>query len=244
VSQIEHFDRIAARYDRLRAPPGVTDVHETLVREADLAGKHVLDIGCGTGINLRILAESFGCRVSGVDSSEGMLEEARRKVPGADLRLGVAERLPFDDDAFDAALMSLVVHHLDRPGAFAEACRILGPGGRLVIVTPEYEAFPRAWMAPLFPSYVAVEQGRFPSRPALEEELPAAGFASVRMVVVPVQRRFTRESAVERIRGRYASTFDHFSEAEYREGLARAERDLPDPVEYVLELLVVVATSP
>jgi ubiquinone/menaquinone biosynthesis C-methylase UbiE len=244
MSQVEHFDRIAGRYDRLRAPPGVTDVHETLVREADLAGKRVLDIGCGTGINLRILSESFGCRVAGVDSSEGMLAEARRKVPDADLRLGVAERLPFDDRSFDGALMSLVVHHLDRPSAFVEACRVLGTGGRLVIVTPEYESFPRAWMAPLFPSYVAIEQARFPSRPAIEEELPVAGFGAVRMVTVPVQRRFSRESAVERIRGRYASTFDLFSNEEYREGLARAERELPDPVEYVLELLVVVAEVP
>ncbi|MDQ3823690.1 MAG: hypothetical protein M3321_10690 [Actinomycetota bacterium] len=60
---------------------------------------------------------------------------------------------------------------------------------------------------------------------------------------VPVARRFSRDHALERIRGRYASTFDHLSEQEYREGLARAERELPDPVEYVLELLVVVAST-
>lgn len=125
MSQVEHFDRLAGRYDRLRAPPGVTEVHETLVREADLGGRRVLDVGCGTGVNLGILAESFGCRVAGVDSSEGMLAEARRKVPDAELRHGVAERLPFDHRSFDAALMSLVVQHLDRPRAFAEACRVL-----------------------------------------------------------------------------------------------------------------------
>ena len=241
MSQVEHFDRLAGRYDDLRAPPGVTVLHETLVREADLGGKRVLDVGCGTGTNLRVLAESFGCRVAGVDSSAGMLEEARRKLPDADLRRGVAERLPFDDRSFDAALMSLVVHLLDRPRAFAEACRVLDTGGRLVVVTPDAESFPRAWMAPLFPSYVTVEQARFPFRAHLEAELPPAGFASVRIAALPVERRFTREHALERIRGRYASTFDHFSDEEYREGLARAEHELPDPVEYLLELLVVVA---
>lgn len=41
--------------------------------------------------------------------------------------------------------------------------------GRLIIATPDADSFPRAWMAPLFPSYVAVEQARFPSRSALEE---------------------------------------------------------------------------
>jgi hypothetical protein len=134
------------------------------------------------------------------------------------------------------------VQHLDRPRAFAEARRVLVADG-LVIVTPEFDSFPRAWMAALFPSYVAVEQARFPSRPALEAELPAVGFPHVRFVLAPIRRSFTREDAVERIRGRYASTFDHFSEEEYREGLARAERGLPDPVEYVLELLVVIASG-
>ena len=244
MSQIEHFDRLASRYDTLRAPPGVTAVHETLVREADLAGKRVLDVGCGTGANLSVLTQHFGCTPAGVDSSEGMLAEARQKLPDADLRLGVAEQLPFDDASFDAAWMSLVVHLLDRPRAFAEARRVLVEGGHLIVVTPDADSFPRAWMAPLFPSYVAVEQARFPSRRALEDELLCAGLANVNMTLVPIERRFSREHALERLRGRYASTFEHLTDEEYREGLARAERELRDPVEYLLELLVVVAHRP
>jgi ubiquinone/menaquinone biosynthesis C-methylase UbiE len=242
MSQVEHFDRLAGRYDELRAPPGVTAVHETLARETDLAGTRVLDVGCGTGTNLLVLAERFGCRPAGVDSSKGMLAEARLKLPSADLRHGVAERLPFDDASFDAVWMSLVVHLLDRPRAFSEARRVLVEGGRLIVVTPDADSFPRAWMAPLFPSYVAVEQARFPSGAALEHELMAAGFASVRMAAVPIERRFSRGHALDRLRGRYASTFDHLSDEEYRAGLERAERELPDPVEYLLELLLVVAT--
>ena len=242
MSQVEHFDRLAARYDTLRAPPGVTAVHELVAREADLRGKRVLDVGCGTGANLLVFSESFGCRLAGVDSSEGMLAEARQKVPDADLRHGVAERLPFDDEAFDAVWMSLVVHLLERAKAFSECRRVLVEGGRLLVVTPDADSFPRAWMAPLFPSYVTVEQARFPSRSALDAELADAGFASVKSDLVPIQRRFSREHALERIRGRYASTFEHLSEEEYREGLARAERELPDPVEYLIELLVVIAS--
>jgi ubiquinone/menaquinone biosynthesis C-methylase UbiE len=243
MSHVEHFDRLAGRYDTLRAPPGVTAVHELLAREIDLAGKRVLDVGCGTGANLLVFARHFGCVPAGVDSSEGMLAESRRKLPDADLRRGVAEQLPFDDASFDATWMSLVVHLLDRPRAFAEARRVLVDGGRLIVVTPDADSFPRAWMAPLFPSYVAVEQARFPSRRVLAEELTAAGFASITVTLVPIERRFSREHALERIRGRYASTFDHFDDEEYRAGLARAERELPDPVEYLLELLVVVARA-
>jgi ubiquinone/menaquinone biosynthesis C-methylase UbiE len=243
MSQVEHFDRLASRYDTLRAPPGVTAVHEALAREVDLAGKRVLDVGCGTGANLLVLEQHFGCRPAGVDSSEGMLAEARRKLPAADLRHGFAETMPFDDASFDTVWMSLVVHLLDRRRAFCEARRVIVDGGCLIVVTPDFDSFPRAWMAPLFPSYVAVEQARFPSRTGLEDELAAAGFGSVKTSVVPIERRFSRAHALERIRGRYASTFDHLSDEEYRAGLARAERELPDPVEYLLELLVVVARA-
>jgi ubiquinone/menaquinone biosynthesis C-methylase UbiE len=241
MSQTEHFDAVAERYDALRVPPGLTILHDTLVREGDLAGRRVLDIGCGTGAALAVLDAQFQCSVSGVDPSAGMLAQARRKLPDADLRQGVAEELPFRDEAFDAALMMTVVQHVDRDRAFRETRRVLANGGRFVIATPDPAMFPRAWMAPLFPSYVEIEQSRFPDAQTMEEELDGAGFGAVRCVSLSVQRRFDREHALERLRGRYASTFDHMSDAEYRTGLARAKRDLPDPVEYQLEWLIVVA---
>ena len=241
MSQTDHFDAVAARYDALRVPPGLTILHDTLLREGELTGKRVLDIGCGTGAALAILAQQFHCTVSGVDPSAGMLEQARRKLPDADLRQGVAEDLPFPDEAFDAALMMTVVQHVDRRRAFPETRRVLANGGRFLIATPDPAMFPRAWMAPLFPSYVEIEQRRFPAAETMEEELDAARFSAVRCVSLAVPRRFDREHALERLRRRYASTFDHMSDAEYAAGLARAERDLPDPVEYLLEWLIVVA---
>jgi ubiquinone/menaquinone biosynthesis C-methylase UbiE len=241
MSQTEHFDAVAERYDALRVPPGLTILHNTLVREGDLAGKRVLDIGCGTGAALAVLEAQFQCSVSGVDPSAGMLAQARRKLPDADLRKGEAEELPFRDEEFDAALMMTVVQHVDRHRAFPETRRVLTKGSRFVIATPDPAMFPRAWMAPLFPSYVEIEQSRFPDAQTMEEELDGAGFGTVRCVSLSVQRRFTREHALERLRRRYASTFDHMSDAEYRMGLARAERDLSDPVEYQLEWLIVVA---
>ena len=241
MSQLEHFERIAARYDDLRSPPGLTILHDTLVTEGDLVGRRVLDIGCGTGAALAVLAEEFACTVAGVDPAQGMLAEARRKLPDAEVREGTAEALPFPDEEFDAALMMTVVQHVDRERAFPEARRVLADGGRFLIATPNPEGFPRAWMAPLFPSYVEIEQGRFPGWSSLDRELRAAGFGSVRRVSVSVPRRFSREYALERIRQRYASTFDHLSDDEYREGLARAERELPAVIEYLLEWLIVVA---
>lgn len=242
MSQVEHFDAVAARYDRLRAPQEVTPIHELLVREGEFAGRRVLDIGCGTGVHAALFAEHFGCEMAGIDPSAGMLAQARAKLPEADLRRGVAEELPFEDEAFDAALMMLVVHHLDRPRAFTEARRVLAPDGRLLITTSNPAAFPRFWMAPLFPSYVEIEQGRFPPFDVIERDLSAAGFAAVWRIDHVVPRSFTREDALAKLRGRHASTFDLFDEVEYEAGVARAERELPEIVEYLLELIVVVAS--
>jgi SAM-dependent methyltransferase len=241
MSQLDHFERVASRYDALRSPPGLTILHDTLVTEGDLAGKRVLDIGCGTGAALAVLAREFGCTVAGVDPSPGMLAEARRKLPDAEIREGTAEALPFSNEAFDAALMMTVVQHVERARAFPEARRVLARRSRFLIATPNPAMFPLAWMAPLFPSYVEIEQRRFPGPQTLEEELYAAGFSAVRCVALSVLRRFERDYALERIRSRYASTFDHMSDDEYREGLARAERELPDPVEYTLEWAIMVA---
>jgi ubiquinone/menaquinone biosynthesis C-methylase UbiE len=210
------------------------------VREGDLAGNRVLDIGCGTGAALQVLASGFGCSIAGIDPSAGMLAEARKRLPDADIRQGTAEALPFADTSFDAATMMLCVHLLDRPAAFAEARRVLVAGGRLVIASPDPEAFPRAWMASIFPSYVRVERGRFPATETLASELEAAGFGSTGLVRVPVQRRFSRESALDRLRSRVYSTLDHISDDEVREGIARAELELPETVEYTLELTVTI----
>lgn len=244
MSQIEHFDRLAPRYDELRGrTTEVWPMHELLVEEADLAGRRVLDVGCGTGRDLAVFAEHFGCEVAGVDPSAGMLELARRRLPEtADLRLATAEKLPFAGETFDAALMVLVVHHVDPVRAFPEVRRVLVDGGRLCIVTTDPEALPRFWLAPLFPSYVAVEWRRLPSADDLERNLRASGFAAVRSRPHSMPRSFPREEALAKLRGRYASTFDLLGEEEYEEGLARAERDLPETVEYVFEHLVVVAT--
>lgn len=208
MSQTDHFDRVASRYDELRAPTGFTPMHETLAREERLGGAAVLDVGCGTGGHAQILAERFGCRISGLDPSRQMLEVARRRLPDADFRVGTAEHLPYPGGRFDAALILLVVHHLDRLAAFPEIHRVVRREGRLLISTPDPAAFPRAWMAPLFPSYVSIEQARFPTAEALERDLRLTGFGTVRTLPFQVPRRVDRDYAVERIRGRYASTFD------------------------------------
>jgi ubiquinone/menaquinone biosynthesis C-methylase UbiE len=242
MSQLEHFGRLAPRYDELRTPDDVTPLHELLVREGSLEGGHVLDVGCGTGALLAVLAQRFGCVVAGVDPAPGMIDVARRKLPDAALHLARGEDLPFADDTFGAALMVLVVHHLgDRPRAFREARRVLVADGPLLIVTRDPATVLRDWLAPVFPSYVDIARRRFAPPDVLEDELRSANFDAVRRVQLAVPRRFSREEALTKLRGRYASTLDHLTDDEYRAGLALAERKLPDVVAYTLEWLILVA---
>src|SRR5882672_5363475 len=64
------------------------------------AGWRVLDVGCGVGAFLRLVAER-GCEPHGVDASEALIAFARTRLPDADLRVGEMENLPWDGDTFD-----------------------------------------------------------------------------------------------------------------------------------------------
>src|SRR5581483_676788 len=64
-------------------------------------GTRLLDAGCGAGL-LALLARLRGARVSALDASAGLLDIARKRLPGADVREGDLEALPFADGSFDA----------------------------------------------------------------------------------------------------------------------------------------------
>lgn len=97
----------------------------------------VLDVGCGTGSYLARYLE-VGCRTFGIDASPAMLEQAKRRLAGrADLRLGDATRLPYDDDSFDLVLATMFLHELDPPArepALSEMARVIKPDGRVLVI--------------------------------------------------------------------------------------------------------------
>jgi Methylase involved in ubiquinone/menaquinone biosynthesis len=107
----EAYDRYMGRYSRLLSG-----------QLADLAsirrGQRVLDVGCGTGALTGELVGRLGpSAVAAVDPSEPFVAATRARHPGVDVRQAPAERLPFPDDAFDAALSQLVVHFMKDPVA-------------------------------------------------------------------------------------------------------------------------------
>jgi SAM-dependent methyltransferase len=107
---------------------------QEFAREAGVSpGEHVLDVGCGTGALTSVVAGIVGAeQVAGVDPSEPFVEACRARVPGADIRLGPAEQLPFEDASFDRTLSQLVFHFVSDPAtSAAEMVRVTRPGGRV-----------------------------------------------------------------------------------------------------------------
>jgi SAM-dependent methyltransferase len=96
-------------------------------------GDAVLDVGCGAGTFLGLAAER-GARPSGLDAAESLLAVARERVPGADLRAGDLQWLPYDDDTFDFVTgFNSFFFAADMGAALAEAGRVTRPGGSVLI---------------------------------------------------------------------------------------------------------------
>jgi SAM-dependent methyltransferase len=104
-------------------------------------GETVVDLGSGAGRDVVLAAERVGPagRAIGVDMTPEMVAKARRAaaalgIPNAEFLLGEIEHLPLPDGIADAAISNCVINLLpDKRPAFAEAFRVLRPGGRLVI---------------------------------------------------------------------------------------------------------------
>ena len=144
-------------------------------------GDRVLDVGSGPGRLAVVLAQRVGSTgsVTGIDPSKEMvaraIAKARRAEVPATFQEAFAQRLPFADASFDAVTCTLALHHVaerDRPTAVAEMCRVLRPGGTLLI--GEFRASSRSRPWPRLHHFRAgniIEQAR--------ELTASAGFADI-----------------------------------------------------------------
>ena len=101
-------------------------------RHVPLGGARILDIGCGIGTYVRKLSE-YSSRVYGIDIA---FDRVRKGTLGG-LAVAISERLPFADDAFDMVLLNEVIEHVDDDAqTLRDACRVVRPGGHIVIYAP------------------------------------------------------------------------------------------------------------
>ncbi len=132
LTAAEAYDAWAPSYDE---PNSLFEYEEGVIGPIldALAPGVAVDAACGTGRHARALARA-GHEVHGFDASPGMLDVARRHLPTTDLQVADVTALPMPDDSADLMVNTLALAHVQELGpVFAEAARVLRPGGHLVI---------------------------------------------------------------------------------------------------------------
>jgi ubiquinone/menaquinone biosynthesis C-methylase UbiE len=131
------YRSVAGLYDKLFEPMnrGLRLVGIRMFRPKK--GMAVLDVGCGTGVHLELF-QRFQCHLHGIDSSPSMLDIARNRLgEEADLRLGDASQMPYEDQSFDLITSMLVLHemkHQTRIAVISEMKRVLKNSGHLLLI--------------------------------------------------------------------------------------------------------------
>jgi SAM-dependent methyltransferase len=125
------FSVAAADYDRFMGRYSIPLAERFADFAGVAAGGQVLDVGCGPGALTGELVNRLGADfVTAVDPSESFVAAAAERLPGVDVQRAAAERLPFEDGRFDAALAQLVVHFMSDPVAgLREMGRVTRRGG-------------------------------------------------------------------------------------------------------------------
>ena len=141
----EYFDSVAQKWDEMRRTFFGEGVRAAAIAASGIKTSCIVaDVGVGTGF-LAKGALAAGAHVIGIDSSDRMLEEARRHFAEErfEARTGEIDSLPLTTGEVDVVLANMVLHHApDPPRAIREMSRVLKPGGRLVITdadTHEHE---------------------------------------------------------------------------------------------------------
>lgn len=159
------YKKIAKLYDTLLGPltSGLRALGMKMFPPRE--GMAVLDVGCGTGIYLELYQQA-GCDVYGIDQSRSMLQVARNRLgESANLYMGDASNMPYQDKEFDLIVMSTVLHEMPRgvrAAVINESKRTLKEEGRILLI--DYNPGPiralKGWLYKSLITFIEFAGGR------------------------------------------------------------------------------------
>jgi ubiquinone/menaquinone biosynthesis C-methylase UbiE len=199
------WERAAERYEELWLQDTGVFVEPLLDAAAVGAGSRLLDVACGPGY-VSEAAMARGAAPTGLDVAEAMVARARSRLPQAEFLVGDAQQLPLANASFDAVTCNFGVLHFSQPHlAFAEACRVLVPGGRLAFTvwTAEGNSVDEIVGAALDAHAIeaAVPEGpefyRYADPDRCRRDLTAAGFDATSVETVRVEALWRLPAATQ-----------------------------------------------
>jgi SAM-dependent methyltransferase len=192
--------------DGFIAPGGAEEVNN-LIKGVDLAGKLVLDIGCGVGGIDVMLARDHGCDIIAVDVEAPLIERARQRAAAAglaqriDFRVVEPGPIPLEDEAVDIVFSKDVwIHILDKPALLADVFRVLRPGG--LLVAADWCCGPEPFSADM--DYFFDLEGLTYSMATLDNygvNLAACGFTGIELTDISDRFRALSQDQYERLKG-------------------------------------------
>ncbi len=225
----EHYARLAATYDENYAysPAFVEWMTSCILRRLRPSPSDVVaDIGCGTGLYARGLAQHVAAVVC-VDASEAMLAQVpaskRLITVAAPVEDVAAGRVDLPCERLDAMLVKEMLHHVrDRAAVIAGLARLLRPGGRmLAVMLPDEISYP------LFASALELFAQQQPDPVGVAGEMRAAGL-DAGLTYESFSLTFPTERYLGMVRNRYMSLLSAFDDARLEAGVAEIRAAHPE----------------
>jgi len=224
----DHYDRLAATYDENWAfsPDFIGWMTGCILQRLQITSDDLAaDIGCGTGLYARGLAQ-HAAAVTCVDASAAMLAQ----VPAGERLITVtasaedlaAGRVALPHERYDAMLLKEVLHHVDdRAEVISGLTPLLRPGGRMLVVM-----LPTRISYPLFADALKLFSQRQPDPAGIAEAMRGAGLRA-ELTYESFPMIFETERYLQMVRNRYMSLLSSFDDAQLEAGIAEIRRAHP-----------------
>lgn len=225
------YDAVAASFDKRYARnryEGTTKAVERFVGNQFLAA---LEVGCGTGHWLALLASRTSV-IAGVDPSWGMLGRAHDAAPGALLARATAERLPFAAATFDRVFAINAMHHFPDPSGFAAECRrvLKSGGGVMTIGLDPNTGLDQWWVYHYFPAALAADRRRYLPTERIRALFESAGFAEAQTTIaqhLPAERSFDNAERQGLLDRQSTSQLMVIDDEEFEAGMRKLREERP-----------------